>query len=101
MIKDRGQVTLYSRNGNVLNKKFPYVTDALMGLPDGTILDGELVALDKEGKPNFGLLQNFRSAASQIHFYPFDVLICLVERRHLFLWVTSKAKDEIREHCFR
>jgi ATP-dependent DNA ligase len=75
VIKDRGQVTLYSRNGNVLNKKFPYIAEALMGLPDGTILDGELVALDKEGKPNFGLLQNFRSAASRIHFYPFDILI--------------------------
>src|SRR5260370_1131859 len=24
----------------------------------------------------------------------------LTKRRHLFLWVTSKARDEIKQHCF-
>jgi ATP-dependent DNA ligase len=59
----------------VLNKKFPYIADALAGLPDRTILDGEPVALDEAGKPSFSLLQNFRSAASKIHFYAFDILM--------------------------
>jgi bifunctional non-homologous end joining protein LigD len=44
-------------------------------LPDDTVIDGELVALDEEGKPNFNLLQNFRSAESHIVFYAFDILI--------------------------
>jgi bifunctional non-homologous end joining protein LigD len=48
---------------------------ALAGLPDDTVIDGELVALDEEGKPNFNLLQNFRSAESHIVFYAFDVLV--------------------------
>jgi ATP-dependent DNA ligase len=65
----------------------------LKTLPDNTVLDGELVALDPNGKSDFGLLQNFRSAESQIHFYVFDMLILkgkdvsllgLDERRTLF-----------------
>ena len=38
-------------------------------------MDGELVALDEEGRPTFNLLQNFRSAESHIIFYAFDILI--------------------------
>jgi ATP-dependent DNA ligase len=32
-------------------------------------VDGEAVALDESGRPNFNLLQNFRSEASRIHFF--------------------------------
>ena len=74
-VKNGGVTTLYSRRGNVLNEKFPYVADALKKLPDGTILDGEVVALDEHGRSHFSLLQNFRSAASRIHYYAFDVLM--------------------------
>jgi DNA ligase D-like protein (predicted ligase) len=73
-VKTAGKVTLYSRLGNVLNRKFPYIAAALDKLPDDTVLDGELVALDAEGRSDFNLLQNFRSAESQINFYAFDVL---------------------------
>jgi len=31
-------------------------------------VDGEAVALDGSGRPNFNLLQNFRSEASRIRF---------------------------------
>jgi ATP-dependent DNA ligase len=34
-----------------------------------------IVALDEQGKPNFNLLQNSRSAESHIMFYAFDVLV--------------------------
>jgi ATP-dependent DNA ligase len=44
-------------------------------LPDETVIDGELVALDEQGKPNFNLLQKSRSAESHIMFYAFDVLV--------------------------
>ena len=39
------------------------------------MIDGELVALDEQRKPNFNLLQNFRSTESHIKFYAFDVLV--------------------------
>lgn len=74
-VKKKGEITLYSRRGNILNRKFHYIATALAKLPDNTVLDGELVALNDEGKSDFGLLQNFRSAESKIHYYVFDLLV--------------------------
>src|ERR1700722_2607393 len=72
-VKRKGAVTLYSRRKNILNQKFGYIAEALEDLPDETVLDGELVGLDKQGTSNFNLLQNFKSAEKQIHYYVFDV----------------------------
>jgi hypothetical protein len=74
-VKVGSKVILYSRRGIDLTKRYEYVAMALAGLPDDTVIDGELVALDEEGKPNFNLLQNFRSAESHIVFYAFDILV--------------------------
>jgi ATP-dependent DNA ligase len=43
-----GAVTLYSRNRKILNKRFPYIVEPLRSLPDGTVVDGEIVALDDD-----------------------------------------------------
>jgi ATP-dependent DNA ligase len=59
----------------VLNHKFPYIAKALDYFPTDTVLDGELVAMEPDGKPNFNLLQNFKSAESHITYYGFDVLM--------------------------
>jgi DNA ligase D-like protein (predicted ligase) len=74
-VKSKGKVTVYSRRRNILNEKFGYIADSLEGLPDETVLDGEIVAVDESGKTDFNLLQNFKSAASKIHYYAFDVLV--------------------------
>ena len=74
-VRSGGKTTLYSRRKNVLNKKFPYIASALDSLPDDTVVDGELVALDSDGRPNFNMLQNFRSAEAHIHYYAFDILV--------------------------
>jgi ATP-dependent DNA ligase len=74
-VKTGGKVTLYSRRGTDLTKRFAYVTAGLASLPDETVIDGELVALGDQGKPDFNLLQNFRSAESHLMFYAFDVLV--------------------------
>lgn len=73
-VKTKGKVTVYSRRRNVLNRQFQYIAEALEDLPDETVLDGELVAMDEEGRSNFNLLQNFKSAELKIHYYAFDVL---------------------------
>jgi DNA ligase D-like protein (predicted ligase) len=73
-VKTKQKTTLYSRRRNVLNRKFSYIAAALSGLPDSTVLDGELVAIDPDGRSNFSLLQSFRSAESRIHYYVFDIL---------------------------
>jgi bifunctional non-homologous end joining protein LigD len=39
-------------------------------------LDGEIVAVDKQGRISFNLLQHHRSRAEALLFYAFDVLIC-------------------------
>lgn len=75
VIKEPGKIRLYSRRGNLLNKKFPYIGDALSKLPNATILDGEVVALDAKRRSDFNLLQNFRSAETHIHYYAFDILV--------------------------
>jgi ATP-dependent DNA ligase len=61
-VKSGAVVTLYSRNRKILNKRLPYIVEPLRSLPDGTVVDGEIVALDDEGRPNFNLLQNFLSS---------------------------------------
>jgi DNA ligase D-like protein (predicted ligase) len=74
-VKQSGETTLYSRRGNILNEKFQYIADALKKLPDLTILDGEVVALNAHHRSDFNLLQNFRSAETKIHYYAFDILM--------------------------
>lgn len=51
-------VRLYSRKGVDFSKKFKKITNALQLQKHEMVLDGEIVAFDKEGKPNFQLLQN-------------------------------------------
>lgn len=100
-----GEVTLLSRKGNSLNRKFFYVADDLKGLPEGTVLDGELVALDAKGRSSFSLLQSFRSQERNIYFYAFDVIclrghdlrgLSLVERKVLLKDVLGKPDEHVR-----
>jgi bifunctional non-homologous end joining protein LigD len=74
VLRSAQATTLYSRRRNMLNEKFPYIAAALAHLPAGTIIDGELVAIGPDHRSDFNLLQNFRSAQAQIHYYAFDLL---------------------------
>lgn len=74
-VKNAGEVLLYSRRRNLLTEKFAYIAQALSKLPKETVVDGEIVAVDEDGRSDFNLLQNFRSAESKIHYYAFDLLM--------------------------
>jgi ATP-dependent DNA ligase len=74
-IRTADGVLFYSRNGKSLSKKFPYIVEALYELPPDTIIDGELVALDELGRPDFNRLQNHSGAAPQIRYFVFDVIV--------------------------
>lgn len=55
---DGEDVGLFSRNGKGITAGYPEIVSALAGLGlDGTVLDGEIVALDASGAPDFGRLQ--------------------------------------------
>jgi bifunctional non-homologous end joining protein LigD len=67
-VKPESGITLFSRRRKSLNRQFPYIVEALADLPAGTVVDGEVVAIDESGRPDFNLLQNFRADASRIQY---------------------------------
>ncbi len=73
--RDSTGVTLWSRRANRFTDQFPTVAEACQHLPPDTLLDGELIALDKDGRVSFNILQHHRSQAQAILFYAFDVII--------------------------
>jgi bifunctional non-homologous end joining protein LigD len=104
-VKSRSGLTLLSRRNKSLNRKFPQIVEALGDLPEGTVVDGELVGLDDGGHPEFNLLQNFRDQAARIHYYIFDLLCCkdrdltqlpLIERRTLLKSLVKVLDKRIR-----
>ena len=74
-VKTAGKVMLYSRRARSFNSQFRDIANALNYLPDETVIDGEVVAIDENGRPNFNLLQNFRSAGANIQYFAFDILL--------------------------
>jgi bifunctional non-homologous end joining protein LigD len=76
-VKNGGKVSLLSRNQNDLSSRFPEIVQALEDLSAREcVLDGEVVALDKEGRSSFQLLQarEMEGRKSPIYFYAFDLL---------------------------
>ncbi len=101
-LKSGGRARLFSRNGKDFSARFPSVTRALDSLPDETLIDGEVVAVDERGHPSFSDLQNFDRAPV---FYAFDLLIMsgedlmkrtLVRRRKALRKLTRQLVDPIR-----
>src|SRR5262245_16753211 len=72
--KTRGRVHLRSRNDKDFDRRYPAVVAGLSNLPDETVIDGEVVALDPDGRPSFNALQNF-SPGVPIVYYIFDVMV--------------------------
>jgi ATP-dependent DNA ligase len=69
------------------------------------VLDGELVAIDSQGRPSFQLLQNNLSRALPIYFYAFDLLnrdrelslkLPIERRRELLASMLAASEDSLR-----
>lgn len=83
---DGRRLRLRSRNGNDLTSTYPELTGVDPGLGDlPAVLDGEIVALDEQGRPSFPLLQRRmnlvqpreierEAARTPVQLYLFDVL---------------------------
>ncbi len=69
------QVDLYSRNLQSFNSKFTEVVSSLKKFPGNAILDGEIVAVDENGHPNFNWLHNYpKTKQGELIYYIFDIL---------------------------
>jgi DNA ligase D-like protein (predicted ligase) len=100
-----GKLSLYSRKRKSFNRQYQHILDALHDLPQNTVVDGEIVALDDAGRPNFNLLQHSRSQAKRICYFVFDLLVYgsrdltqlpLVKRREIMNDVLKFGSPNVR-----
>jgi bifunctional non-homologous end joining protein LigD len=106
--KDHEEVSLLSRNQNDLSTRFPEIVDGIKNLPAAEcVVDGEVVALDEEGRSSFQLLQarEMEGRKSPVYFYAFDVLqldgknlvsLPLEARKNILEKLCADAGDPIR-----
>jgi bifunctional non-homologous end joining protein LigD len=76
-VKRDEKVSLLSRNENELADRFPEIVEAVKTLPArNCVIDGEVVALDEEGRSSFQLLQarEMEGRMNPVYFYAFDLL---------------------------
>ena len=69
-----GKVTLYSRNGKIISHSYIEVAKALEGVKGNAVIDGELVAMDKDGVSHFQLLQNALRHEAKLQYCAFDLM---------------------------
>ena len=73
--KTGGRVHLRSRNDNDFSGRYAGVVKGLAKLPNETVIDGEVIALDDEGRPSFNILQNYGSSKAPVLYFVFDVMV--------------------------
>ncbi|MGI4827722.1 MAG: hypothetical protein ACRYFU_05975 [Janthinobacterium lividum] len=68
-------IRLLSRNGLALAARFPTVASALShALPNGSVVDTELVAMRLNGKLSFSLIQNSATSGATFVSFTFDLM---------------------------
>jgi bifunctional non-homologous end joining protein LigD len=107
-IKSGREVRLISRNEKELNGRFPEIVDACDGFnAEEWVIDGEIVALDGEGRSSFQLLQRaeLEGKDAPLVFYVFDLLqlngrntmsLPLVQRKEFLARLLPSSSDAIR-----
>jgi ATP-dependent DNA ligase len=73
--KTGDKVHLRSRNDNDFSIRYSGVVKGLAKLPDETVIDGEVIALDDDGRPSFNILQNYGSSKAPVLYFVFDVMV--------------------------
>ncbi len=85
----------WTRNGKDWSERFAaIVAAAAKQLPPGCLIDGEAVALDDNGKPDFALLQRSLKddGSAALDFFAFDLLLDRGEDIHSLPNVERKAR---------
>lgn len=98
--KEKNKTLLYSRNGLNFLSTYPIVANQLSHIKEDIVLDGEIVVLDNEGKPDFQLLQHYgENQDKPIQYYIFDLLqlnghdttgLTLLQRKELLQKIIPK-----------
>lgn len=97
-------VTLKSRNKKSFTQYAP-VAEELRLLNLRAVLDGEIVAVNEQGFPDFQLLQNWQNTPAQLQYYIFDLLwidgydltaLPLVERKRILQTILPDDNPTIR-----
>ncbi|HEX5024944.1 MAG TPA: non-homologous end-joining DNA ligase [Agriterribacter sp.] len=69
------KILLYSRNGLDFSTHYPSIYESLKNIRENMIIDGEIVLVDRNGKPDFQRLQNRKNEAGYtLLYYVFDIL---------------------------
>ncbi|WP_291295071.1 DNA ligase D [Elioraea sp.] len=91
-----GRATIRTRTGLDWTSRFPGIADAARHLPD-CVMDGEAVAMNSEGVPDFALLQAVLSGDKRhpLVFFAFDLL--RVGHRDLRPLPLRERKDALRD----
>lgn len=93
------KVRLKSRNNLLFNQKFPTIVKELMKIKATVVFDGEIVAVDKQGKSHFQYIQNYKEEKTTLCYYVFDLLykdgedltdLPLIERKKILKKVLSQ-----------
>jgi bifunctional non-homologous end joining protein LigD len=70
------RVVLFSRNGHDFTERFASIAALLREMPvNAAVLDGEVVATDADGRPNFARLHVRWTRPGTLHFWAFDLLV--------------------------
>jgi bifunctional non-homologous end joining protein LigD len=99
-VKNGAKVKLISRNENDLTNKFQAIADALATLPcEEAVVDGEVVAVDEEGRSSFQLLQAYEmeGRAAPLYYYVFDLL--QLDGKNLTGLPLTARKEVLRKLC--
>ncbi|WP_287094393.1 hypothetical protein [Mesorhizobium sp.] len=69
------EVVVYTRNGHDWTRQFKVILPPLQALTNGSaLIDGEIVAIDSQGRTSFSLLKTGIAAGRPLKFYAFDLL---------------------------
>lgn len=103
---NKGIVELSSRNNKSFTEKYYPVVNTMKDWSINAVLDGEILVIGKDGKANFGALQNWRSEADgELVYYAFDLLwyegkdimgLPLLERQAILKEILPTNDDHVR-----
>ncbi len=110
----KGKTDMRSRNDLSFNEQFKPIAAALGEWKVNAVVDGEIVAVDEKGKPDFQLLQRFHKngQAADLLYYLFDILwyegfdlteLPLLERKKILQQIIFKNHSRIKysDHIVR